>query len=312
MPKHTGPRFCSASAAKRTTSKAKSSQSPDAPQPTRATIDAALPQFVGDIQQRPPAHSAIKIAGRRAYKLARAGQGGRNCAAHRHDPSHRRAALRVSGAGARHRMRQRHVRPLARPRPGRRARHGRRDVGTRADGDRRISCRRRGRARRLTPETLAQHLQPALDRRRRLAADRTRATHNSSRSATAGRSPTPVADGIDTAPQHVAEWAAVDPAGQLVAHPVREATRPTLAGDELQLDVRRNVSDPRSNPCSNGLQRFIPSVTSQLANCQISSTKSALDGAGRPHRDGDTSSSHRVKPDAAGLKWPRLAPLAEN
>jgi tRNA pseudouridine55 synthase len=46
---------------------------PNAVVPTRLTIDAVLPQFVGDIQQRPPAHSAIKIAGRRAYKLARSG-----------------------------------------------------------------------------------------------------------------------------------------------------------------------------------------------------------------------------------------------
>jgi tRNA pseudouridine55 synthase len=41
--------------------------------PTRAMIDSVLPHFVGDIQQRPPTHSAIKIAGRRAYKLARKG-----------------------------------------------------------------------------------------------------------------------------------------------------------------------------------------------------------------------------------------------
>jgi tRNA pseudouridine55 synthase len=44
------------------------------PQPTRATIDAALPQFVGNIPQRPPDHSAVKIAGHRAYKLARQGK----------------------------------------------------------------------------------------------------------------------------------------------------------------------------------------------------------------------------------------------
>jgi tRNA pseudouridine55 synthase len=42
--------------------------------PSRAAIDQALTQFVGVIQQRPPAHSAIKIAGRRAYKLARKGK----------------------------------------------------------------------------------------------------------------------------------------------------------------------------------------------------------------------------------------------
>jgi tRNA pseudouridine55 synthase len=44
-----------------------------APRPTRAEIDAALPRFVGEISQRPPRHSAVKIAGRRAYELARAG-----------------------------------------------------------------------------------------------------------------------------------------------------------------------------------------------------------------------------------------------
>ena len=44
------------------------------PQPTRDELQAALPQFVGQVRQRPPAHSAVKIGGRRAYKLARAGQ----------------------------------------------------------------------------------------------------------------------------------------------------------------------------------------------------------------------------------------------
>jgi tRNA pseudouridine55 synthase len=46
---------------------------PNAIVPTLAMIEGALPQFIGDIQQRPPAHSAVKIAGRRAYKLARKG-----------------------------------------------------------------------------------------------------------------------------------------------------------------------------------------------------------------------------------------------
>jgi tRNA pseudouridine55 synthase len=36
-------------------------------------IESVLPQFLGDIRQRPPTHSAVKIAGRRAYQLARAG-----------------------------------------------------------------------------------------------------------------------------------------------------------------------------------------------------------------------------------------------
>ncbi|MCI0331855.1 MAG: tRNA pseudouridine(55) synthase TruB [Planctomycetes bacterium] len=46
----------------------------DAPVPTRAALDQMLPQFLGEIQQVPPAHSAVKVAGRRAYKLARAGK----------------------------------------------------------------------------------------------------------------------------------------------------------------------------------------------------------------------------------------------
>jgi tRNA pseudouridine55 synthase len=36
-------------------------------------VTAALPRFLGTIQQRPPNYSALKIAGRPAYKLARKG-----------------------------------------------------------------------------------------------------------------------------------------------------------------------------------------------------------------------------------------------
>lgn len=43
--------------------------------PTEDEIRAALPQFVGAIAQVPPAYSAIKVAGERAYALARAGEG---------------------------------------------------------------------------------------------------------------------------------------------------------------------------------------------------------------------------------------------
>jgi tRNA pseudouridine55 synthase len=42
--------------------------------PTREQIEAALEQFRGDIFQRPPVFSAIKIDGQRAYKLARSGE----------------------------------------------------------------------------------------------------------------------------------------------------------------------------------------------------------------------------------------------
>jgi len=43
-------------------------------QPTREEVEAAVAQFRGEITQTPPAYSAIKINGQRAYKLARAGQ----------------------------------------------------------------------------------------------------------------------------------------------------------------------------------------------------------------------------------------------
>lgn len=42
--------------------------------PTRAEIEAALPVFTGEISQIPPQFSAVKIAGERAYDLARAGE----------------------------------------------------------------------------------------------------------------------------------------------------------------------------------------------------------------------------------------------
>jgi tRNA pseudouridine55 synthase len=42
--------------------------------PTLQEVEAALPGFVGQIEQQPPAYSAIKVAGQPAYKLARAGR----------------------------------------------------------------------------------------------------------------------------------------------------------------------------------------------------------------------------------------------
>jgi tRNA pseudouridine55 synthase len=41
--------------------------------PTREQIESVLEEFVGSIQQTPPAHSAIKIGGKRAYEFAHAG-----------------------------------------------------------------------------------------------------------------------------------------------------------------------------------------------------------------------------------------------
>jgi tRNA pseudouridine55 synthase len=46
----------------------------DPPQPTPEQVAAATVPLTGQIQQRPPAHSALKVGGKRAYELARAGE----------------------------------------------------------------------------------------------------------------------------------------------------------------------------------------------------------------------------------------------
>ena len=43
-------------------------------QPSREAIASVLERFVGEITQRPPIYSAIKVDGQRAYDLARAGK----------------------------------------------------------------------------------------------------------------------------------------------------------------------------------------------------------------------------------------------
>ncbi len=42
--------------------------------PTVAQVEAVLPRFTGPIEQVPPAYSALKVGGERAYDLARAGE----------------------------------------------------------------------------------------------------------------------------------------------------------------------------------------------------------------------------------------------
>jgi tRNA pseudouridine55 synthase len=42
--------------------------------PTAADVEAVLPRFTGPIAQTPPAYSALKVDGKRAYDLARAGE----------------------------------------------------------------------------------------------------------------------------------------------------------------------------------------------------------------------------------------------
>jgi tRNA pseudouridine55 synthase len=41
---------------------------------TREMVDEVIPQFLGEIQQVPPAYSAVKVDGKRAYDYARSGQ----------------------------------------------------------------------------------------------------------------------------------------------------------------------------------------------------------------------------------------------
>src|SRR5579863_5281581 len=42
--------------------------------PSREAIEVALPRFTGSLSQIPPAYSAIKVGGERAYDLAREGE----------------------------------------------------------------------------------------------------------------------------------------------------------------------------------------------------------------------------------------------
>lgn len=47
---------------------------PASPPPSRVAIETAAAAFIGVIQQVPPAYSAVHVAGRRAYELARRGK----------------------------------------------------------------------------------------------------------------------------------------------------------------------------------------------------------------------------------------------
>lgn len=45
----------------------------EAPRPARAALERAIPTFIGEIDQMPPAYSAKRVEGRRAYEWAREG-----------------------------------------------------------------------------------------------------------------------------------------------------------------------------------------------------------------------------------------------
>lgn len=49
-------------------------ESVDGPTVDRCAVEGILPNFMGVISQRPPAFSALKVKGKRAYELARSGQ----------------------------------------------------------------------------------------------------------------------------------------------------------------------------------------------------------------------------------------------
>src|SRR5512142_3439574 len=46
----------------------------EAPLPAAGAVDVAMQSLTGEIEQRPPAYSAKKVEGRRAYKAARRGE----------------------------------------------------------------------------------------------------------------------------------------------------------------------------------------------------------------------------------------------
>ncbi len=117
-----------------------------------ADIRAVLPEFTGEIMQVPPRFSAIKIAGERAYDLAREGEAvelePREIVIHRLElrrvprrrscrlPGGVRQGRLCAGACARHGPAARHARPCcgAAP-PGRRpVRRGRHDFAGKAGG----------------------------------------------------------------------------------------------------------------------------------------------------------------------------------
>ena len=72
----------------------------DGPLPDAAALAAACAGFVGTISQVPPATSAIKVGGQRAYALARAGQEVEMVAREVHHPRARRRLLRRRDAAA--------------------------------------------------------------------------------------------------------------------------------------------------------------------------------------------------------------------
>ena len=132
----------------------------DPPVPTLDEVTAAAAKFVGRIQQRPPAYSALKIPGRPAYRSGPSRPSGRTGS--REVTIQRLAvvAYEYPGIGPGNRVQRRDVHPLAGPRPGRIAGHRGRHVGPGADGRRRIYDRPGGRSASTFRRSCAALLQP--------------------------------------------------------------------------------------------------------------------------------------------------------
>ncbi len=101
--------------------------------PTDEQFRAALPAFRGEIMQVPPIFSAIKVAGERAYDMAREGRAPvlepRPARVDRFELVERTSADTADLRGA---VGQGRLHALAGARPGRRLRHGRARVGAAA------------------------------------------------------------------------------------------------------------------------------------------------------------------------------------
>ena len=97
--------------------------------PTAAEVQAVLPRFTGPIAQKPPVYSALKVDGKRAYDLARAGEevtlASRDVTIHALSIPSPASGEGGNGQCHPHRPRlQGHLHPLASPRHRPRARHG--------------------------------------------------------------------------------------------------------------------------------------------------------------------------------------------
>ena len=74
QPKHYVATFCLGKSSVSGDLEGEITQHPDLPQPTREQLDDAALTLIGEIEQTPPAHSAIWVDGRRAYQRIRAGE----------------------------------------------------------------------------------------------------------------------------------------------------------------------------------------------------------------------------------------------